>query len=774
MSRCRGPAPWRRVALGIWVTLALSGTCAASAGADVFGTTSLLSASPFLQFEYAHDPAISANGRFLVFDGSIHGVTGVWRQELSVDSKGEVEGTRLEQVAGGEAELPSISQEGRYVSFTSNEGALLPSLTDEQPHLRNQELEESPGVYVRDMEKRPEQEDAFTLASAANGSTTSLQYEYAAGETGEHERREYGSTAAGRTALSADGREVAFVTTAPSNLAGPGTPALQVAVRNLETDETKLVSAEYDPSTGGPSIDPATGQPEPVPEEEEGSDYGAVYSQGGQRPKFGRLEPYELPQLAGASISADGSTVAWLGQDIAEQVPTLPAETLAAKYAEPLWRRISDGQSAATRRVTGGAEPTNPACMAHPESALPADASSSDPCQGPFATQDSAGYGTWNGGEPDADFIPRLSADGYTVAFLATAPLVKNGGGAFGLGGSGLPSDAYVSDMHEGLTRSAALRQLTEFASGDSSHIATNAWIVDLGISPDGSQVAFATKRTVFPLGSPAYVSAPAASPGLVELFDVDLSNDTLTRVTHGYEGGETEHPHEELGSEDPYPRPEDGVLSPSFSAGGVLLAFSSTASNLVYGDGNTPPGIAAEGDRDGSDAFAVKRTIFETTPTPQAISPAPPNPSLTRAWSFGASAVSLANGNVELYVQLPGAGKLSARAGSSVRITVHPRAKRHHRGKARTVVVQRTIASATHSEAPGETGLVTAVLPLAAVYRSQAEQKNGLSGSVLLTFSAPGHPELRTSIAVTFKRHAAMKRPAPSKSKHAKKGARR
>ena len=769
MSRAR----LRQLALGAWVTLTLSGTCATSAGADVFGTTSLLSASPFLQFEYAHAPAISANGRFIVFDGSIHGVTGVWRQELSVNSKGQVEGTRLEQVAGGEAELPSISQEGRYVSFTSNEGALLPTLTDEQPQLRSEELEESPGVYVRDMEKQPEEAGAFTLASAEDGSTKSLTYEYAPGETGEHERREYGSTAAGRTALSANGREVAFVTTAPSNLAGPATPALQVAVRNLETDETKLVSVKYDPSSGGASIDSATGQPEPVPEEEEGSDYGAVYSQGGQRPKFGRLEPYELPQLAGASLSADGSTVAWLGQDISEQVPTLPAETLAAKYAEPLWRRIADGASVATRRVTGGAEPTSPACVAHPENALPANASSSDPCQGPFATQDSAGYGTWNGSEPDADSTPRLSADGYTVAFLATAPLVKNGGGAFGLGGSSLPSDAYVSDMHDGLTRTAALKQLTEFASGDSAHIATNAWIVDLGISPDGSQVAFATRRTVFPLGSPAYVSAPAATPDLLELFDVDLSNDTLTRVTHGYEGGESEHPHEELGFEDPYPRPDDGALSPSFSAGGALLAFSSTASNLVYGDGNTPPGIAAEGDRDGSDAFVVKRTIFETSPTPQSISPPPPGPSPTPAWSIGATAVSLANGNVELYVQLPGAGLLSARAGSSVRITVHG-SKRRHRAKSRTEIVKRTIAGATHTEAPGATGLVSAVLPLDAVYRSQAEQKDGLSGSVLLSFSAPGQPQLRTSIAVTFKRRKAIKPAASTKPKHAKKDARR
>ena len=240
------------------------------ADADVFGTTSLLSASPFEQADYAHDPAISGNGRYVVFDGSIGGVTGVWRRELRYENGLLSHEGNVEEVAGGDAELPSISESGQYVSFTTNEGSELPNITDGLPDLSHKIGEggptvEAPNVYVRNMSLAPSQPGAFEAVSAVNGSTEPLSYEYATqGEGGEEKRlrqeeaESYGSLAAGRTAISADGRKVAFVTTAPSNLDGPGTPAMEVAVRDLETDATEVVSVEYDPAAGGPAIDPET------------------------------------------------------------------------------------------------------------------------------------------------------------------------------------------------------------------------------------------------------------------------------------------------------------------------------------------------------------------------------------------------------------------------------------------------------------------------------------------------------------------------------------
>ncbi len=172
--------------------------------------------------------------------------------------------------------------------------------------------------------------------------------------------------------------------------------------------------------------------------------------------------------------------------------------------------------------------------------------------------------------------------------------------------------------------------------------------IVDFGVSADGAQVAFTTERTVFPLGSPAFVSAPAARVGMVELYDADLADETLTRVTQGYEGQPSEASTGTAGLTD----------SPSFSASGDLLAFSSEADNLVYGDGNK-----------GSDAFVVERLQFPSLPTPQEISSAPPSPSLDPLWELGVTALSQRDGSVLLEVEVPGAGTLSAGAHSAMRV---------------------------------------------------------------------------------------------------------
>jgi hypothetical protein len=445
-----------------------------------------------------------------------------------------------------------------------------------------------------------------------------------------------------------------------------------------------------------------------------------------------------------------------MGQNIAEQARMLPAETPSPSYAEPLWRRIADGPQAPTRRVTGGSDPSSPACVASGDTALLQPASPADPCQGPL---EELPTGIWSGGIGDA--VPRLSADGRKVVFISNAKLLVRGSN-FGLA-EGAPSDLYIADMHDGLTRVQALRALTEFASGNTQDLAEDAPVVDLAISPDGSQVAFTTMRTAFPLGSPAYVTLPAAVPGMLELFDVDLANDTLTRVTHGFEGGASAQPHREAGAEtDPYLATgvESGALSPSFSGDGDTLAFSSTASNLVFGDGNTPQ-IEGSTTFDGSDAFVVSRVIFGSTPTPQDVSSPPANPSVAPVWDLGVTADSLGDGSVELEVEVPGAGSLSATAQSAAMVTSgrSSRASRRARhgpargGHASTAVVNRAVAkSATHASAGG---LVALTLTLAPRYRKFAGEPGGLSGTVSLAFTAAGHQTLRQSIEVIFVRTA-------------------
>lgn len=752
------------------------------ASSDVFGPIALVSAGAHEQAGFAHDVAISANGRYVVFDGVFEGKHGVWRRDLASNQVVEVAGDRFAAegaLRAGDAALPSISENGQYVSFTTTAKLA--------PHA---EQVESANVYVRNMDipeqqqeepscEREEKDEAslpdygqscpFTLVSAANGKSEALTYAGLEGSI------KYGAVASGRTAISADGRQVAFVTTAISNLLDPAhtsTPAMQVAVRNTATRTTQLVSVRDEPTSGTPAVDPETGGPEAVRGAEGYT--GAVYSDAGSAPpEFKGPQQYTLTPPLGASISADGSTVAWLGVNIAEQAQVLPGEAhLSAQYNEPLWRRIADGPAAHTRRITGGSDPESPACAAGGEQVLPEERS--NPCQGPFyvgAGTESSSSGTWKGGEHE-NFLPQLSADGYTVAFLAQAPtLTREEGFARGLHNA----DLYVANMHSGLTRTQAMQPLTELASGDDADLATTGSVVDFGIAPDGTQVAFSTQRTQFPLGVPAYVSAPLAEPGMSELFDVDLANSTLTRVTQSFEGGAGEHAHQEAPSgTDPYGL-GDGALSPSFSGTGNLLAFASTAANIVYGDGNTPAlvnGKLEQSEFDGSDAFLVGRIPFVATPTETYVSGAPAVAGVGPQWQLGVTAASLSDGKVRLYVSVPGAGKLLAGAESVVRLVRRVRghaAPRKGRRATRSFALAMRRVADMAKVVPATDVLVQLTLALSPAYRSLASTRTGLPTSITVTFIAPGQRTLKKTIAVSFKRKPAVakKRRGSSLRKH-------
>lgn len=686
------------------------------ASADVFGPIQLASARPVQigsttiseQAESAGESVLSGDGHYLAFVGSFGGVSGIWRRDLETGI--------VEQIAPGVAKLPSISAEGRYVSFTTT-ARLAPE----------DDRNGAPDVYVRDMEK-PCQSEAgaclacsedqdesereacpFVLVSAVNGSDEGASYQYAnAGEEEPH----FGSLASGRSAMSADGRYVVFETAVESNLLGTPTPAREILVRDLQTNETSLVSSEYDSQTGTD-----TGVPVPL-SSETGGDLGAAYPLGG----------FANASFGGASISADGSTVSWLGQEIGRQAKLLPGEQADydPQYDEPLWRRIDEGPSAPTRRVTGGSDPENPLCVASGESQLPSVPSLLDPCQGPFALL----------GPPEfllldpsgRNYVPQLSEHGETVAFLASAREVAAGQEILN---TEADDDLYVSQLTTGLTRVEALRRLTEIG-GDITKPELAAPIVDLAIAPDGSEVAFTTQRTQFALGSLSYVSPVAAKADLKELFDVDLADETITRVTHGYAG---EAAQSEIAAEG---AAANGAASPSFSESGNELSFSSNADNLVYGDGNGA-----------SDAFLVDRTVFANSTPPQYLSSPPPPPSVAPEWRLYATAASRPNGTVVLDVTVPGAGQLTAGAGASVLVRVRARGA----ARARNVLLARSVSSARATIGPTSTGVQELTLALGRSYRALAERAGGLYATVTVAFTASAHPSLRARLHVSFRR---------------------
>ncbi len=146
----------------------------------------------------------------------------------------------LEQVAGGDAEYPSISENGQYISFTTNEGKSLAEITyglgGESPETSRARRKRSTCTYAT-CRWLPRRKAPSSSASAQNGCDEPLIYREAETTGG---RR----CAAGRSAISADGNEVAFVTTAVSNLVNPAevnTPALQVggALRGKQRNQAR-------------------------------------------------------------------------------------------------------------------------------------------------------------------------------------------------------------------------------------------------------------------------------------------------------------------------------------------------------------------------------------------------------------------------------------------------------------------------------------------------------------------------------------------------------
>jgi hypothetical protein len=635
------------------------------------GPIELISKNTAEQADFASESVISADGRFVAFYGSIAGLKGIFRKTLA---SGEVQPVAVESVyrepiytgpaAAVEARSPSISADGRYVSF-STFSSLTPGDEAGSPA-------EDRDVYVADMASGVPQ---YELASALGGSEAGISY----AEGG-------GAFVAAKVALSADGREVAFTVGGASDLLGEpeGTPGGQVVVRDLATRQTTLVSVERDPTTGLMSDRPVEG--------------GAVAE------AFG----------GGASLSADGSTVAWLGLNLQLQVPMLrdemKPEVEVSKYNEPLWRRIADGATAPTRRIIGGGDPLAPGC--------PADGSIAEPaCQGPFPNFPlrSAGGSCEPSGWDDLagahyETLPQMSADGRTVALLGAPELVTN---------------LFLVNMEPGLSRKQAVTELTHsfplaenacLLAGQPQFEPRDGFVTDLAISPSASRVAFTTVRQQFPESTLNLLTAPPSGVGGTELFLADIKAGTLERLTPRKTG---EPSRAAEGTEEP------GANSPSFGEGGQKLSFSSTASNLVLGDAN-----------ERSDAFVISVPEVVGSPGQTQISSPPPPPVPRASWKFTATAASLPDGRVRIRALIPAAGKVSGRAQALVGTHLH----------------RRKVSAATRRGAEG--GVLRFNLRLASRFRSLARTKTGLEAVVKLGFHTAGKKNLTAVLPVRFRVH--------------------
>lgn len=643
--------------LTLWTAIAAAAAAMlvpASASA-FYGFGAEIVSADFERLEQGDDAtvfaALSANGRYVAiqtrarnfFDDDDPDPPGRFR--AGGIFRFDLETQALEKVADGDlfdeattsfarrgASNPSISADGRFIAFATAE-PLLP-LLDANDHI---------DVYVRDMAIAIGSPGAYDLVSARDGGDVGASYGAPAFPV---PGSEPGSEVSRGVSISADGQRVAFRTDVATDLPASGgvdAPAGQIFLRDRVANTTTLVTAQRDPGTGLMTALPAGG-------------------------------------AIGAVLSADGSTVAWTGGNAGSHTRFLGGENPDPGFLYYLWRRVGADPSAPTRRITGLADPDDPACP--PGSQTNFDQSSIGPCFGPLTDQEANRTSI-------AGQLPAISGDGDTVAFLTGAgprPLAFTGPGL----------DLYVAQMDAGLTRKQATIELTRDTVGTDT--ATASPLGGIAMSPSGRYLAVTTVRTDFVLPVLRLLGEPRTSPGPRELYVVDLQERTLDRVTRTFAGGDIE---------------ADVLNGATISADGSRVAFASFSGSLFFGDANQTV-----------DAFVAERQPEVGGDQPQ-LPPGAGGPDGTIEDLGGprisARAKAKRGGVVVLTVSVPAAGGIRAVA----------------KGAAGTPRKQRTLATAS-GRAKG-TGRSTVELTLRPVerYRAELRERGVLPGRAVITYVA-------------------------------------
>lgn len=616
---------------------------------------------------------VSGDGRFVVFhtrasnffaDGDADPTGrlrqgGIFRYDRATRATALVaDGDQLDERTGElllrGAFAPSVSDDGRYVAFATAQ-PLVP-----------QDVNDNVDVYVRDLAV-PLAADraasgAFQLVSARDGGDVPATYEPRVPPL---PGRTPGTAVYPGQAISGDGRYVAFRTVEQASdlpdRPSAETPGGNVFVRDLVAKRTVLVTRRRDDGL----------------------------------PAGGALAPVVL--------SRDGSTVAWVGENAARQTPLLAGESLDDGMRRYLWRRWDEaGGMAATRRITGLADPDDPACP--PGAVVGNDPVASGPCYGPLADID-GGFNDIGGR------APALSADGWTVAFVSgAAPRPATDVDAY--------LDAYITSMRPGLSRKAGTRVVTRGTTAPNPR--ANGDVESLSLSGDGSRLLLVTGRREFLPPAPPLIGGPRTSTGGSELYVADLRRGELRRVLRTPAGEDL------LGSVEP---------GAQLSDDGTVAAFLSASASLFSGDANEL-----------ADAFAVAETRDATGGAPPAgLGQDPVDLAVGSERDLGMRIVSRRDGTLLVRVAVPQPGALAAVA------TARPVARRARaRGRRGSARERRVAAARTRARGPG-----TVRLRLALRGRDLRAVRRGapMKVRVVLTLApADGSATRRAASAATFR----------------------
>jgi hypothetical protein len=331
-------------------------------------------------------------------------------------------------------------------------------------------------------------------------------------------------------------------------------------------------------------------------------------------------------------------------------------------------------------------------------------------------------------GDKLAAITPQLSEDGMTVAILSTQP---NAGPEPNLSEQEIPpANAFVVNMAPGLTRAQAITRLTEWGSlVFKKHPEEDGTIESIAISPDGSRVAFTTRRSYFPLAPPALITPPVSQVKFTQLYEVSLAGGTVALVSQGYNG-----------------EPATGnVFGAALSGDGATLALASGAGNLAFGAINK-----------GSDVYVTHEEDSPAVAGAQSITPPPAGPDFEPPWHISATTSDSADGSLIVNVSVPGAGSLTASANASVPTTETVVSHKRHGSGGRSAQIRKVTVIATRQVA--HAAVTTKGVELAQFrltpssrYRSLTYGKGGLYATITLTFSAHGLPRLTETLQASF-----------------------
>ena len=561
----------------------------------------------------------------------------------------------VEQVAGGDAELPSISADGRYISFTTS-ARLTPGDHERSARRVRARHGHRLGAGVLAGERNAES-CAFALASAVDGRRRSAQlrrYE----RTGPLRIARRGPLGAERRRPPRrvrDDRRLGPDRSAPARSTDDAGAAGRGARPRQPATTSSSASADARPVP----------KPRPVSAEEAGKPVGAVFT----KRRRAAAVPRRSKRMAnattvGASISADGSTVAWMGDDIAEQAPQLAGEAPPPRYTEPLWRRIAGGPGAdpARHRRLG---PGGPACAASGETRSPANRrwrTRAGPVRSAFS--ESADPGLWS--ERLGSRLPSRSS-APTATRSRSSPTRRWSCSVPNFGAFAQPRATCTSPTcttaSRATRRCAALtraRQRQQLGHRDATRRSSTS-----RSRPTAPRSRSRRKRTVFPLG---VAGVRQRARGRRRAWSNCSTSTSPTRrsrasrrATKAARANTRTCPNRP--AKTPTPRLRRCAVAVVLRRR-ATLAFSSTASNLVYGDGNTPPLGHESATFDGTDAFVVSRVLFGSQRAGTYISPAPAGPGgRSRRGASASAPARAATAACCSTSQLPGAGLLRAAA---------------------------------------------------------------------------------------------------------------